>query len=479
MGFVDRVILAAFCLCYIPLPASAQVRVVLPKSLVKKIGRQPIHGSTATFGAPFYGDRVLGRLVWSESAGKNYCKDDDYKAPSPDSYTGQLIDIMLVRRGDCPFVEKVRIAQGKGAHAVIIVDGAHSKINEGNIHQVIVSDEGKAEAAGISIPSVLIPYEQGEQLIEAANLTHVVVELKWDIPTTDVVIMDLWMSSGSLASMSFLSAFAEKRLKLNRVVKFQPHYSVLSLPASSWAEIDQDDCIIGPKGEYCAEAPAGEGNISGRDVLEEDVRQLCIHKMTKVPRSSWPAPGSKGVAYAEKYWDYVVKFAEQCLVDALDKKTRFGLECSERIMKSVGLDVKEVGECAANEKLSLLDTERENKAWSPRALRINGWRYTGMMDADLVTRAICSGFSKQPQECVDLRQPRNPFEKYGGVNVSAMTSRGSDGGFSTFMFGLSVVILACVSGIMYKRSLRSSLHRAVREEVMLEVQTQMAQYRKM
>ena len=32
------------------------------------------------------------------------------------------------------------------------------------------------------------------------------------------------------------------------------------------------------------------------------------------------------------------------------------------------------------------------QAWSPRAIRINGWRYSGMLEADLVARAVCSGF---------------------------------------------------------------------------------------
>merc|ERR1712176_366545 len=64
-----------------------------------------------------------------------------------------------------------------------------------------------------------------------------------------------------------------------------------------------------------------------------------------------------------------------------------------------------MGECVSQTKERKLKEERDNTAWSPRALRINGWRYSGMMDADLVTRAICSGFISQPSECVDLQAP--------------------------------------------------------------------------
>merc|ERR1712032_1619986 len=62
-----------------------------------------------------------------------------------------------------------------------------------------------------------------------------------------------------------------------------------------------------------------------------------------------------------------------------------------------------------NTKQEKLANERENSAWSPRALRINGWRYSGILDADLVARAVCSGFINQPEECQQLLKPRDPF----------------------------------------------------------------------
>lgn len=50
-------------------------------------------------------------------------------------------------------------------------------------------------------------------------------------------------------------------------------------------------------------------------------------------------------------------------------------------------------ECYAQTRLDKLAKQREDTAWSPRALRINGWRYSGTLDPDLVTRAICAGAS--------------------------------------------------------------------------------------
>merc|ERR1712032_739141 len=99
-----------------------------------------IEGSTTTIGDPFYGERVLGQLVYARSKNGDslspHCSADDYDMPSPlkvdsSQYMNEqkvrLINIAVVRRGGCPFSTKVRIAADKGAHAVVIVDKASSE----------------------------------------------------------------------------------------------------------------------------------------------------------------------------------------------------------------------------------------------------------------------------------------------------------------------------------------------------------------
>merc|ERR1719198_2892762 len=95
-----------------------------------------------------------------------------------------------------------------------------------------------------------------------------------------------------------------------------------------------------------------------------------------------------------------------------------------------------------------------------------------MMEADLVTRAICSGFVSQPDECKTLLAPRNAFEKYvRGMKVPGGVSLG------TVIIAL-LVLGALFFGalLLYKRSLQLHLTKQVREEVMMEVQTQMSEY---
>jgi hypothetical protein len=458
--------------------AVAQIKVMTPQWLVRqfKDTRGKIPGSTATFGAPFYGDRVLGRLVYGESRlNKTHCTADDYDLPDPETRTAaggyqkaKLINIVVVRRGSCSFTTKVKVAYEKGAHAVIIVDKAESTLKRKDISNIIVADDGYGGA--IHIPSILVAKEDGEPLIGAASRSTVVVELAWDIPMDSVVTLDLWMSSASHESNMFLKEFASKRRALNQVMSFNPHYAVMSMDGGDpgvFQGLCSDDT-----GRYCAEDPDGAGDVTGKDVLDEDVRQLCIHENTKAVRANPEdiTNSAHAVEYAAKFWDYIEKYLDSCPLEATNPDQRFGLTCSNKIMKSVGIDTAAVADCVARTTEEKLKLERRNQAWSPRALRINGWRYSGMLTADLVSRAVCSGFIHQPEECKTLFKPRDVFKPYvihedGGVS------------FGTMLLWLSLTILlgfGCM--LLYKRYLKADMRTTLREEVMLEVQAQMGQY---
>mmetsp|Transcript_30715 Transcript_30715/g.57516 ORF Transcript_30715/g.57516 Transcript_30715/m.57516 type:complete len:504 (-) Transcript_30715:283-1794(-) len=472
--------------------ARAQVRIVAPRNLKDEFrssnGR--IDGSTATFGAPFYGDSFLGRLVYGESKGELHCTDTDYDVPDPSEYTPpgksykevSLIHIVLVERGGCSFVTKVKVARQKHAHAVIIIDKPDSKLTSKDIRNIIVADDGYG--ANINIPSVLISREDGQKLIDATKVagSEVVVELAWDVPSQRVVMVDQWMDSASASSHKFLKAFEPKRAALNEYLMFVPHYHVFSLDTGK----DYLDLCSDMSGRFCADDPDAGGPVTGYQVLMEDVRQLCIHELTAVAIESRQSVAAipetmqrymPRVFYSRPWWQYVSQYLDECPIDGRsdDPLHSFGPECSERVMKKVGgIDIEKVKECERNTKEEKLAYQLENSAWSEDALRINGWRYSGTMDADLVTKAICAGFIMTPVPCATLTSPTNPFHgevlpvRTGGVTNSQMVE--------------AFLILAVIAiGVMYfyKRSLTRHVHTALREEVMLEVQSQMSQYKQL
>mmetsp|Transcript_68607 Transcript_68607/g.135717 ORF Transcript_68607/g.135717 Transcript_68607/m.135717 type:complete len:479 (-) Transcript_68607:65-1501(-) len=451
------------------LQANAQIRIEAPEYLVNRFketdGR--IQGATSTFGAPFYGDRVLGRLVYGPSTkGHSWCTEDDYEVPGVDKMTkpgagyeeARLINIILVRRGgECAITQKVRVARAKGAHAVIVVDKADSPLTSQKMAHAIVRNDGSAD--NVHIPSVLIAKEDGLELIDAAKTHTVVVELAWNVPSNKAVDMQFWMSSASQESMTFLRQFAPRRRALNKLMNFQPHFTVFGIEDGEFAT-KQNLCwdSTGPDaGKWCAEDPDGPGALTGKDVLQEDVRQLCIHEVYKVE-----APikiFTLKIYWSPQYWEYVEKFGDACPLD------KFGTECSEGLMAQLNIDKEKVQSCMETSYREKLMAEERHKAWSPRAVQINGWRYSGILDAELVTHAVCAGFTDSPPDCAALLKPRDPFQPFestnDGISMSTLT---------ILEVGLMLLIIA--AGMLYARSLKKELRTSVREEVMLEVQAQ-------
>merc|ERR1712203_658943 len=121
-------------------------------------------------------------------------------------------------------------------------------------------------------------------------------------------------------------------------------------------------------------------------------------------------------------------------------------------MTEVGVDVDAVMKCCTETHDEKLKNQRDHTAWSPKALRINGWRYTGMLDADLVTRAVCAGFVQKPAECESIVQARDPFLKYEG----AMAKEGVS--FNAFLLGLAcIAAFSCGTLLCYKKSLKDQV----------------------
>lgn len=446
----------------------AQVRILAPETLAKEFPDTHgiIYGTTATFGAPYYGERVLGQLLYGESKGGDHCSEEDYELPVREPVRSQasggsaapLVNVVLVRRGSCTFVTKVKVAEAKSAHAVVVVDRADSDLDSDEIQRIVMADDGWG--GKIRIPSVLVSRFDGQKLIDAAKKGTVIVELAWDIPRGEVVVADFWMSSGSRESAEFLMRFKDSAEVLKYHLQFVPHYHVFSLPpGNSFGPLCTDE---GSK--YCAPDPDGPGPVTGADVTEEDLRQLCLWNTT-----ARTAPGMpRGATHSQVFWEYVVRFAAECPIEASDPGSRFGEQCSLRVMEDVGIAPDQVMHCTVINRVKFLDEQIRNVAWSPQALRLNGWRYAGPLDPETVLKAVCSGYASPPPQCDQLLSGYSGPSRWTGSP-----------GVTVSIFAWTVLFLALILVVLfylYRRHLTSSVRKVLREEVMLEVHTMMADY---
>lgn len=461
-------------------PASGQLKIQAPDSLLKQFSGTHgiVYGTTATFGAPYYGERVLGRLVYGETKGRNHCTDEDYDLPSATPATGtdydltgqELVSVVLLRRGGCTFVTKVAVAEAKGAHAAVIVDKESSSMTAEQVQKIVMADDGYGRK--VTIPSMLISRSEGQKLIDMAREGPVIVELAWDIPRGEAVLADFWMSSGSRETAEFLQRFRDSAEVLKYHLQFTLHFHIFSLPAPGSnpsnplciSTIDScEECRVAAD-KYCAPDPDGPGPITGGDVANEDLRRLCIWtSMAKKARSG------SGVQYSKELWDYSVQFFRGCTQRARDQSRRFGASCSFSTMQKVGVPVDKVKECVRANYQVFLDEQVAQVAWSPQALRINGWRYSGPLDPETVLRAVCSSYTTVPKECQQLLAPYSS-------NYFAWGMMGS--GFGTML--LFAILAAAVPGVIfalfYRKHITTSMRKVLREEIMLEVQSQMADY---
>lgn len=78
-------------------------------------------------------------------------------------------------------------------------------------------------------------------------------------------------------SYDFLTQFYPFAKKLNEKIKFQPYfieYYCVECKKLNFT-VNNDQCISG--GRYCQYDPDNKGPLLGRDIVMEDLRQICIH----------------------------------------------------------------------------------------------------------------------------------------------------------------------------------------------------------
>jgi len=457
----------------------AQIRILAPDTLQSafKSTDGVINGATAVFGAPYYGEHVLGRLRTSTSKGNHYCSEDDYDLPPVQSTgsihaTGERIhDILVLELNThCTACKKVRIAQSKGASAVVFIDVSGD--SEKLVQEKILGDDGWGSE--VTIPSILVSRAVGDKLFAAVSHSDkdVVVELAWDIPQSQVVSVDFWWSSGARGAEEFLQHFKDYAEVLGHSMQFVPHYYVFDVPATAAGSMGQlCTNATGTKGvRHCAPDPDGPGPVTGSDVANEDVRQLCLwHKTAEAS-----APGAGDGKFSQFWWEYVSGIYNVCPLESETRQLRFGSKaCSYKAMAAMSLDLDVIDACVQQYGEEYLEESASEGAWSEEALRINGWRYQGVLDAETVLKAVCSGYSTPLPACEQLLN--------GWMRKTAhMLKHKAFRGLSNNAFGLlmgSICILSVINCYLYRRYLQKFLKRQMAEEVMMEVQHQMAEWR--
>ncbi|CAN6469424.1 unnamed protein product [Victoria cruziana] len=285
---------------------------------------------------------------------------------------------------------------------------------------------GASYLENITIPSALISKGFGDSLKKAlGNGEMVNINLDWreSLPHPDErVEYEFWTNSNDEcgpkcdSQIEFVKNFkgAAQILEKKGYTQFTPHYITWYCPeAFILSKQCKSQCIN--HGRYCAPDPEQDFSrgYDGKDVVVQNLRQACVFKVANESKKPW------------LWWDYVTDFAIRCPM----KEKKYDKECADKVIASLGLDVKEIDKCIGNTEADVenpvLKAEQDAQIGKGErgdvtilpTLVINNRQYRGKLDKSAVLKAICAGFQEttEPAVCLsDEIETNECLDKNGG-----------------------------------------------------------------
>ncbi|KAL6567169.1 Vacuolar-sorting receptor 6 [Orobanche gracilis] len=299
----------------------SSLRVVSPYYLQSKHD-----AAIANFSVPDYGGSLVGNLVYpahrqkelgsslgcSAFNGNNNNTNNNNNNKPFKSNSSNRPTILLLDRGDCYFALKVWNGQQGGAAVVLVADSIDEPLLTMDSPQESSDVDGYIDRIGI--PSALIEWSVAKSLKVALRkgADDVVVKIDWteSVPHPDQrVEYELLTNSNDECGvrcdeqMNFVRNFKGNAQILERggYTQFTPHYITWYCPqALLLSEQCRSQCIN--NGRYCAPDPDEDyrEGYRGKDVVLENLRQLCVHRVANQTNRSWV------------WWDYVSDFHIRC-----------------------------------------------------------------------------------------------------------------------------------------------------------------------
>lgn len=347
----------------------------------------------ALFGVPPYGGSIQHKI---------YHANDNLCSGPIDNKNLQSPFILMVDRGGCTFVQKVRNAQHSGATAVIIADNKcqcqHAekcklvKNEQCEEKEPIMADDGSG--SDITIPSMMMFKHDADPLRAALDKGVAVrVELAWSVPNPDDhVDYELWTSPSDSTTTELSFQWIHAAKKLDSRATFTPHmYLYDGIKDECRGKDGKSKCmsLCTNEGRYCAIDPDGDLNegISGANVVAESLSRLCI----------WDIYGKENGTGME-YWEYVKQFS------VCDNPSDFmNSTCVNGAMKRAKVDIQKVERC-------IYDSGGLEKEWENQFLEdnletkekkgiivlptayVNDVPIRGALDFDVLLKAVCAGY---------------------------------------------------------------------------------------
>jgi len=162
----------------------------------------------------------------------------------------------------------------------------------------------------------------------------------------NIVNVDFWYTTSDDNSLDFVHGVSHYVEKLTGVINWEPRFVTWACPMCP-DDYKEANCVS--DGKYCAMRKNSNLRISGAELLHEDLRQFCLHSLTKDHESSGIFFGAKELAMSKLinskalapqaiYFEYLKRAHELY-------ETRISEEESEKLMDNFGIDFGKIQEC--------------------------------------------------------------------------------------------------------------------------------------
>jgi len=382
--------------------AWAEIYVSGPDSLRAQFSTQynslEIPSCLSDFGSPPYGSFLVGYLYQPifqpEDCGPFAAIDFSLAHSDPAG-----VPVLLLLRGQCKLAHLVRKAEDIGAAAVIFANYQDEELSDLSLRK-------SSESAYVSIPSFLINKSPAQLLQRALYSQVVTLNLTFSLhPVPREVVYSFVISSGGTASRGFLLSLASVLEPFQAVTSWVPHYL-----HDGCILCNSKDCLD----DYCAPFPS---NLPlGRDIVAEDLRQICIYREQR-----------------EKWWNYTLSLIRNCPVQ------RLGTQCYLQAFAEAGVNANLVNMCVSDSfhmsgtlfsYNSLLDSEKNAvnslSATLIPAFFINKVKVKGNLEPQQLFKALCASFLTPPAACAPKLKDENGKQTLqDGVPVNIMKKNDS------------------------------------------------------
>jgi PA domain len=359
----------------------------------------------ALFGKNPFGETLTKNLYYTK---RPLCNG---QIPNTPEYIKAEGYFLLVDRGGCSFVEKIRNAQKDNATAVLIADNTCLCSIEGSCDadeecedvEPTMDDDGTG--VDIHIPSLLLFKPDADRLRQEL-VAGTIIEMSLSFPVPMAVNgrteYMLWTTPDDLTSHQFLNTFFEAAVGFGDKAVFKPRMLVKDGNEKGCRQYDESNApcqgYCTNYGRYCEPRSLDDTEAydnKGTKMVVESLRRSCI----------WDLYG-KDDGMGREWWTYVQLWMLQC------SYSPYSTSCAEQVYEPAGISKDNLESCMTSSgdfrkdvtndllETSLVDAANYHVTWAPKLL-VNGALIHGSLTFGTVVEAICATFdeSDKPQIC--------------------------------------------------------------------------------